>query len=189
LCFALGGQAGTEVVQAITFLNHMLGRDTSALISAVQRVVEPDRRQPANREQFPLGDASAAISVYGDKPNAPALCLRGVAIGQTETDWPAAFGHLLPSLLRRAEVKATDIRWVVSHNYSPSFLRVSQEMFPNAEFCNRRLYSDFNFGCADSLITLGEWAKRTASVMNGLCAVCFAGMFGCLGLLLLELHD
>jgi hypothetical protein len=186
LPLSLGGQAGSEVAQALCFLRRIrtshLG---AALIVATQRVVWPDPRLRLG--SLPLGDAAAAILVAPT----PIIDGAGYWVDASVTahragDWPAVLERVVSRAERVAGIRRERIGWSLAHRCPAELEPITGAFLPNIAAGPRSAYADVDFGCADVLVSLH--ALRTTP-QRGLGCAWFAGRFGDVGFTLLEACD
>lgn len=190
LPFSIGGQAGSEVVQALFFLQHMEQiKNKGAIISAVQRVVPPDTR--VKEHGFPLADAAASIFLSNCEIKVgKSFKVLGIGIEQKIKNWQEALDSVLTESTERAGIKREEIKWAIAHRFSNAFLIIAQKALPDSTWLTRDWYPEFDFGCADSLISLNcFFGKKIASSPNGIGIVLFAGRFGAIGAILLKSYN
>lgn len=186
LPFSLGGQAGTEVVHALAFLQHM-GHEMrgGAIISALQRVVPPDSR--IQEDGFSFADAAATVGVsISQKAFAKSFHILGVAIVQKSQNWHDTLQTVLKSVLRKSGLTEESIKWSIAHRSCDSFLLATKEILPNARWLVRDLYPDFDFGCVDPLISLDRLFAAISHPPAGNGVVWSVGRFGAVGAVLLN---
>lgn len=184
LPFALDGQSGAEVAHALLFLRHMLHEmRTGAIISAVQRVVSPDSR--LREDGFPLADAAAAVDC---SPAALPEGFRvlGVTVGRSTGEWRRTLGTMLKEALRRIEVSEEEIEWSVAHRCCEPFLLAAQKTLSGARWMVRDLYPGFDFGSADTLVSLRRLHTTAALALTGIGVLWFVGRFGSIGCVSVE---
>ena len=186
LPFSLAGQAGAEVAQALTFIQHMSWEESKVVvISAAQRVVPPDTRVWPSR--FPLADAAAAI-IVARSPIALGKSFRvlSVASGQLEDSQGDKPETVLNRAAETARIAPQNIRWAVAHRCSREFEGVVQRALPNAVWLTRDLHPTVDFGCADSLISLQRVFTIEPTPPAGIGALWFIGRFGATAVILLD---
>ena len=186
LPFSLAGQAGAEVAQALTLIQHMPWEKGGAVvISAVQRVVPPDTRASSNG--FPLADAAAAIMV-ARSPMAFAKSFRmlSVASGQSKENQGDKPETVLDRVIEAAGIALQSIKWAVAHRSSREFENAVQNVLPDATWLTRDLHPDVDFGCADLLISLQRIFTSEVTPPAGIGALWFRGRFGAIAVVLLD---
>jgi len=176
LPFSLSGQAGTEVGQALNYLQNMKWNPAKLIvISAVQRVVPPDTR--LHPDYLPLGDAAAAICV-ARFPMSSIKSFRILSIVSTQSEnvtqnsFDTAFTHLI----EKGEVNPASIRWSIIHSsHKDSYI---QGILPKATWLFRRSFRSVDFGCVDLLITLRKIFEHAPASLDGIGILWFLGRFG-----------
>ena len=178
LPISLSAQAGTEVAQALFFLELMLNNtDGMAVVSAVQRVVPPDRR---NRDcSFPLADASAALLV-STSPVFSSGCFQLLAVALEQTPLGTKDNHiwLFEQVLQKAGLDYKDVKWSIAHRYSDEFCAGVIGIRQHVKWLNREEHLEVNFGCADSLISLRSISEKQLDARDDVGILWFRGEFG-----------
>lgn len=182
----LQGSAGGEVPHALHFLQKMGHRmREGCIVSAVQRVAVPDGRLRASA--LPLADAAAAITVFDD-PTVLGKSFRilSIALAQRSTEWRDALEAVLVEALRPAGLEREAIRWCIAHRLSNSFLLAARDALPSATWLVRERYREFDFGCADPLVSLSELSATVPCPLGETGVVLFGGRFGAIGAVVLK---
>lgn len=185
LPFSITGQAGTEVAQALLFLQHMpLGKRGAAIISAVQQVVPPDTR--VHPEELPLADgAAAAVIAQSPKMLGKSFQILSVAIGQSANRQDATLRNVLGHAVKIAGIAKQDIQWIITHRCTGELEDSVQKTLPQSTLLARNEHTDYDFGCADLLISLHKTAMEP-TFTGGIGALWFKGRFGTIAVVLLD---
>jgi len=179
LPFSLSGQAGTEVGQAINYLQNMQWDPTKVVvISAVQRVVPPDTRlQP---DSLPLGDAAAAICVasFPMPFTTKKFRILSVVSAQSESITRVNFDEVYKHLIEKGEINPASVQWSILHSSYKEYNNYVQEALPKTTWLSRGSFRSVDFGCADILISLQKIFERTPAALDGIGILWFLGKFG-----------
>jgi hypothetical protein len=182
----LSGQKGTEVLQAL----FLMDRDRSllspvAVVSAVQTIRHPDRRQPGT--PFALGDAASAIAVM-ERPvrGVRGFDVLGIGLAQGEEDRGQTLLAAISQAVDAASMPLDGIFWTIAHCCSPAFRNSLDEILPGVETVGREKHQEVDFGCADTLVSLAMVAESGEHPLLGTGLLLFAGRHGSTGALLVD---
>jgi hypothetical protein len=180
LPFSLSGQAGTEVGQAINYLQNMQWDPTKVVvISAVQRVVSPDTRLHPP-DSLPLGDAAAAICVasFPMPFTTKRFRILSVVSAQSGRITQSNFDEVFKHLIEKGEINPASVQWSILQSSHKEYTNYVQESLPKTTWLSRRSFRSVDFGCADILISLQHIFERTPAGLDGIGILWFLGKFG-----------
>lgn len=184
LPFSLSGQAGVEGAQGLYFAARMMrSRAGSAVLSTVQRIVPPDSRHMPS--VLPLADAAAAV-VASASPVSKGFRLYTVELGRQGPDDGENVRVLLKSALMRAQLERQAVAWTINHRFSAEFDQHVRASLPTANWLIRERQPEFNFGCADPLISLHSIFAASPTPPTGIGVLWFRGLHGALAAVILE---
>jgi hypothetical protein len=174
---ALHSQGGTELAQAVLFLEGDKELAESGVIVASQRVAPPDPRMHSGR--LPLADGAAAVRCCStSQPCGAGFRVRWAGIIHQETLGTDAW---VASEIANAGFERQDFRWVIQSPLGFDLpLRWAKSLT-----VHRSRWKDVDFGCADALVSLSE-LLATNSLPPGLGCILMRANFGGLAILLLE---
>lgn len=185
LPFSLNYQGGAEVSQALLFLDLMKSEmGKGAILSASQKVNPLDQRK--QKDGFPLADGSVALIVSDKISFTRGFRILGVSIGQRDKEWDATLEGILQDVCKKAGIKPHEIGWSIIHRMSKSFLMAAKKVLPHAREFKRDIFPNFDFGCADSLISLSRLVSTSPPSSDEIGIIWFSGRFGAAGAVILD---
>jgi hypothetical protein len=189
LPYTFGGQGGTEVIQAFQFLQNIEQEmNREAILCASQKAIPSGNG--FHDKEFPVAEAVAAIAI-SMSPLAFAKSFRVVSTASTHRigDWQDGLGDILDEVLEHAGTAKEGIEWSIAHRFSDSFLQAAREALPHAKWLVRELYPEFNFGCADPLISLQNLFVAMPRPPIGTGVIWFVGKLNSVGVILINAHS
>lgn len=184
LTFSLGGQAGCEAVQALILLTHMEElSEKVGIITTMQQVVYPDSR--TKEEGYPLADGAAAV--YVSHQNGEKGCLRvlSASVMHARKTSQDTLDLLLKQATDKADIRMTDLNWIIPHTFSQGFISLAAELLGNTRLFLRQEYAEVDFGCADPLISLRMAYDNNWSI-KGKGVILFMGRLESIGAVVVE---
>jgi hypothetical protein len=178
LPFSLAGQSGSEVGQAINFLqNFQWDQVKVVVISAVQRVVPPDSR--LFRQNLPLADAAAAIIVARfPMPFIRNFRVLSVVSSQSENGQDPGLNNIFQRVVEKAKISSRSIKWSILHSLNRELENSVHADLPETTWLSRRSNQTVDFGCADVLVSLQQLSLNNSILCDGIGVLWFYGRFG-----------
>lgn len=186
LPFCISGQAGSEVGQAINFLNVLdLDPNKITIISAVQRVAPQDNR--ISKDYYTYADAAAALAV-ASKPMPFAKNFQVLSVSSMQSkniidfDWT----NFLEDLMYKTGIKKNTVKWAILHNIPQSLRQPYYRAFSQVNWLKRSTYLSVDFGCVDVLISFRQAFLSDLIKPSEIGALLFPGRFGTIVTVLLK---
>lgn len=182
LTWSVGGQSGSEFVQAMDWLSLFDGGYSSA-VCVGQKLSPFDE---SSDDLFDLAEAVGAVTVTAKPPSSGGLQILGVAVRHGH-DWEhgAALRLATAEALRQADSRADRVRWVVAQHLSHNFSQQVRDEFPGASLMVRRRDVETNFITADIMVSIAD-IRQEEFPARELGLALFAGRFGTVGTLALK---
>jgi len=155
------------------------------VISGIQQLNNPDKRVTDN--MFPFADASAAVGIATNPTTFPmSFNVNNIKLGHMEEFKKELIKDLYEGLLNDTKTKHDEIQWVIAQRINSSFLSGVKKLVHQDKWKVRDIYPEFNFGCADVLISLYRIFGVGSNPPIGKGCVWFVGRYGDVGVVLLD---